>query len=374
MNGGFYNKEMNRERILNEFVTLTGFDSESYNEAEIREYLKEKLNKLGLLVSEDKAGNIYAILPGEKEQQAILFSSHMDTVSPGNGKKAIIKKIDGQEVITSDGNTVLGADDVSGIVSIIEALTVIKEKSISHPDIEVIFSVAEEPYCRGMSAFDMSKVKAKKGYVLDLTGKIGTAAYEAPTIVEIGIEITGKSAHAGFAPEDGINALSIAANALAKLPTGHIYDDTTLNFGLINGGTGVNVVPEKIKIKGEIRSLTYERIEETEERILSIFEEAAANSTGAKADIKYTEKIRGYKIDKDAEVIRDYERAIKSVGIDEATLISTFGGSDANPLNQAGIQTIVLSCAMENVHTTQEYAVVSELIKSAEVTLKLMTK
>ena len=225
-----------------------------------------------------------------------------------------------------------------------------------------------------MSAFDMSKVKAKKGYVLDLTGKIGTAAYEAPTIVEIGIEITGKSAHAGFAPEDGINALSIAANALAKLPTGHIYDDTTLNFGLINGGTGVNVVPEKIKIKGEIRSLTYERIEETEERILSIFEEAAAYSTGAKADIKYTEKIRGYKIDKDAEVIRDYERAIKSVGIDEVTLISTFGGSDANPLNQAGIQTIVLSCAMENVHTTQEYAVVSELIKSAEVTLKLMTK
>lgn len=73
MNGGFYNKDMNRERILNEFVTLTGFDSESYNEAEIREYLKEKLNKLGLLVSEDKAGNIYAILPGEKERQAILF-------------------------------------------------------------------------------------------------------------------------------------------------------------------------------------------------------------------------------------------------------------------------------------------------------------
>ena len=85
---------MNRERILNEFVTLTGFDSESYNEAEIREYLKEKLNKLGLLVSEDKAGNIYAILPGEKEQQAILFSSHMDTVSPGNGKKAIITPIE----------------------------------------------------------------------------------------------------------------------------------------------------------------------------------------------------------------------------------------------------------------------------------------
>lgn len=364
---------MNRERMVNEFITLTGFDSESYDEAKIREYLKEKLNKLGLCVDEDQTGNIYAVLPGEKERQPILFSSHMDTVSPGKGKKAIIQNIHGQDVLTSDGSTVLGADDVSGLVSILEALAVIQENKLSHPDIEILFSVAEEPYCQGLSAFDLKKVKAKKGYVLDLTGKIGTAAYEAPTIVEIEVDIIGRSAHAGFAPEEGVNALVVAAKALARLQTGHLYEDTTLNFGLISGGTGINVVPDQIAIKGEIRSLTYERITGTEKWIRDIFLQEASRQN-ARIEIRFTEKIRGYKIDQEAEVLEDYRRALEAEGIHEPTFITTFGGSDANPLNQAGIQTIVLSCAMENVHTTQEYAVVSELVKSAAVTLRLMTQ
>lgn len=257
----------NKNRILEEFLKQISFDSESFHEREISEYLKKKLTDLGLEVSEDDArenllandsnriqtaSNIYGYLKGNIEGETILFSSHLDTVSPGNGKKAIVHA-DGK--ITSDGNTVLGADDVSGLVSILEALTVIKENNLSHPDIEVLFTVAEEPYCEGSRYIDYSKLKAKSGYVLDLTGDIGRAAIAAPSIISLEIAIKGKAAHAGFNPEEGINALSIAANALTKIKTGHTSENTTVNFGTISGGSGKNIVPEDVFIKGEVRSL-----------------------------------------------------------------------------------------------------------------------
>ena len=115
---------VNKDRILEEFFRLTSFDAPSYQEAKIAKYLKEKLESLGLRVEEDDArekllkedasrkeaaSNLYAYLKGTGDP--ILFSSHMDTVNPGIGKKAVLHD-DGR--ITSAGNTVLGADDVSG--------------------------------------------------------------------------------------------------------------------------------------------------------------------------------------------------------------------------------------------------------------------
>lgn len=366
-----YNYLMKKDRLINEFIRLTTFDSESFHEEDIASYLAEKLKNLGLKVEVEQCGNIYGHLKADATADYILFSAHMDTVSPGVGKKAIVKSIDGKEIITSDGTTVLGADDVSGIVSILEALTTIREEKLAHKNIEVVFSVAEEPYCKGMSSFDFSKINAKNGYVLDLTGSIGTIALEAPTIVEIGIDITGKSAHAGFEPENGINGLSVAARALANISTGHLHEDTTLNFGVIKGGSGINVVPEHISIKGEIRSLTYSRIEEVKKLVEEVFTREA-HAVGATVEINFAEKIRGYKIDSDSRLVDDYRSALINVGIEQPKIISTFGGSDANPLNQAGIQTAVLSCAMEKVHTTEEFAIVDELVNSAGVTLELM--
>ena len=215
--------KVDRDRIQNEFFQLTAFDAESFHERKIAEYVKEKLRSLGLTVEEDDAreriakehpesnetaSNIYAYLKGTKQGEPILFASHLDTVKPGNGKKAILHE-DG--TITSDGTTVLGADDVSGLVSILEALTVIQEKHLEHPDLEILISVSEEPYCEGTRFVQYERLKAKEGYVLDLDGPVGRAANAAPSILSTKIEIEGKAAHAGFAPELGINALSIAA-------------------------------------------------------------------------------------------------------------------------------------------------------------------
>jgi tripeptide aminopeptidase len=124
----------------------------------------------------------------------------MDTVEPGSNKKAVVQD---DHTITSDGTTVLGADDVSGIVSILEAARVLKKKKIPHRSIEILFTFAEEVYIKGSGVFDYSVVKAKEAYVLDLDGPVGTAAYKAPTLVAFTAEIIGKAAHAGFARNRG---------------------------------------------------------------------------------------------------------------------------------------------------------------------------
>ena len=168
----------NRERILDEFQKLVCFDAESWHEEEIGVYLQRRMQDLGLSVSKDKAGNLYGFLPGTMSGEALLFSAHMDTVSPGNGKKAVLHE-DGR--ITSDGTTVLGADDVSGLTAILESLTVIREKKLSHPDLEILFTTGEELFGLGSAAFDFDCLRSRIAYVLDLTGPVGSAAVRAPS-------------------------------------------------------------------------------------------------------------------------------------------------------------------------------------------------
>ena len=221
---------IDRSRLLSAFEKLVAFDSESFHESAVKDHLRGALEALGLEVTEDDAasalrdrgadaGNLYGFLPGTRAGAPLLFCAHMDTVAPGRGKRAVVRE---GGTVTSDGTTVLGADDAAGIAAILEALTVIREESLPHPDLEILFSAAEEPYCRGTSVFDYTLLRSGTAYVLDLTGGIGTAAVRAPSILSLEITVTGKAAHAGCAPEDGINALSIAASALAALPTGQV--------------------------------------------------------------------------------------------------------------------------------------------------------
>ena len=371
---------INAERLLAEFQTLVSFDCESFHEGAIKEYLKAKLLSLGLTVTEDDAaaklgsgadgaGNLLGRLKGKEEGAPLLFCAHMDTVAPGRGKRAVFHP-DGR--ITSGGDTVLGADDAAGLAAILEALTVIRERDLSHPELEILFPVAEEPYCRGTSVFDFSQLRARTAYVLDLTGEIGTAAVRAPSILSVEIRVTGKAAHAGFEPEAGINALSIAARALAALPTGHVNEDTTVNFGVIGGGTGKNVVPAEVHILGEIRSLRHEAALEQADAIRRVFAREA-ESLGGAAKVEVTEEIRAYAIGEDEPAVRRYRASLASLGWGEGKFITTYGGSDNNRFAAHGIRGIVTACAMFDVHSTHEYTDIESLARSAELTLRLMT-
>lgn len=370
---------INKARMLDEFRRLSSFDSESFKERDIKNYLEEKLRSLGLEVESDSvgkiigdnpkcAGNIYGFLKGNKKGNPILFSSHMDTVSPGVGKKMVVNG----DTVTSDGTTVLGSDDITGLVSILEALEVIKEDNIAHPDIEVIFFVAEEPYCRGSSHFDFSKVKSKTAYVLDLSGEVGVAATRAPSIIYFRLEVKGRAAHAGFEPEKGISAIEVAAAAISRLKLGRIDDITTANIGIIKGGNGINIIPDNLYLEGEVRSLVHQNALGVLNSIKETFE-GVSMKFGAAVSINVEERIHAYNIDLDSDVVKRYDEALKSLNYGKAKYITTFGGSDNNVLNLHGIKGIVISNAMNDVHTTNEYFSIKEFVKSANITLKLMT-
>ena len=355
-------------RIVDEFIKLASFDSETGNEDKIGDYLFRLLLENGFEVERDSIGNIYGLLKGDPDIEPILFSSHMDTVSPGKNKKVIIHD-DGK--ITSDESTVLGADDISGLVSIIETIRVIKEDGLTHGDIEVLFSVQEESFCSGTKDFDFSKIKAKQAYVLDLSGSIGGAALSAPSILTFTETVYGKSAHSGFDPESGIHAIHLAAKAIANIKNGHIDETTTVNIGLINGGIAPNIVPDKVVITGEIRSLSHEKALEQAKLIEETFLKAVE---GTKARVTHEVKVnfKAYNTEEYSKTVKRFVRACNRVGVN-ADLQTTFGGSDNNRLTEHGIEGIVIACGMNNVHTTKEYTSVVDLTLSAEVTLALAT-
>lgn len=371
---------INKERLIHEFIHLTKFNSESFNEKEIQKYIIDELIKLGVSVKEDNSkdnykkytnsigitNNVYGYLKGDRKD-GIILASHLDTVSPGNNKHAIIDK----DKIKSDGKTVLGADDLSAVASILEVLKVIKENNLKHKDIELLFFVAEEPFAKGSRYFDYSLLKNKEAYVFDLEGSINYAAVAAPSIISFTVQIKGKAAHAGFNPEDGINSLLIFNKALNEIKLGRINDNTTVNIGLVHGGSGVNIVPEEVVLKGEIRSLDNDIARLELNKIKDIFENSAI-SLGGSITFSYEVEFGAYKVDLKENVIKRYIHALKEINDKEIHFINTFGGSDNNNLSMHGIKGIVVGNGMRNVHSKEEYIMIDDLYDTARLILNLV--
>ncbi|MFC1726010.1 M20/M25/M40 family metallo-hydrolase, partial [candidate division KSB1 bacterium] len=199
------------------------------------------LTDLGLEVEVDECGkefgsnygNIFAKFKGsDPNRPTIILSAHMDTVVPGTDIKPVIEG----DTIKSDGSTVLGSDDKSGIAIIIEVIkNIIEEKSPSG-DIEIIFSISEETGLQGAKGFDVSKLNGKLGYALDST-EPDEVYIGAPSAVTIDIKIFGLAAHAGIAPEKGINAIKVASEAIAKMKIGRHDEDLFEPAGFFVGQT-----------------------------------------------------------------------------------------------------------------------------------------
>ena len=141
-----------REELWEEFAELVSIDSPTYGERAMADVMKQKLTALGFQVDEDDsaaaiggtAGNIYAYLKGtDSRRRGILLSSHLDTVSPALGKRAVLHS-DGR--ITSAGDTVLGADDASGLVEILSGIRQALSSGEPYGDIEVPVGKTETLY------------------------------------------------------------------------------------------------------------------------------------------------------------------------------------------------------------------------------------
>ncbi len=356
---------------------LTSIDSLSFHEREMADRLKAELEALGIHAEEDdaaeklhgNAGNLYAFVKGTLPGPPILLSAHMDTVVPGTGKKAVWDKEAG--IIRSDGTTVLGADDASGILEILEALRIMGEKDyLPHRDLEILFTVGEEAFGYGANAFDCSRIQAREAYVLDVNGPVGTAVYKAPTILSFEARILGRAAHAGFEPEAGIHAIQIMSRAVASLKLGHLDEETTCNIGTVQGGKAVNIVPAEASCRGEIRSYRHEKALETLEEVRRAFQ-AEADAAGAGFEFSPVVHLKAFETDSKENVFEDFRAACDMISVDPEFRAS-FGGSDQNVYAQYKIPGLVLSCGMENIHTTEEYIRIEDIRRAIMLILGLV--
>lgn len=374
---------INQERIKNLLLEFVQIDSHSRKEREIAERIKKYCEEMGAQVEIDDAGekvggnsgNVIARFPGTiTSAEPIMMSAHMDTVVPGEGVKPIVEG----DIIRTDGTTVLGGDDKSGCVVILEVIKSLQEQNIPHTPIEAIFSICEEVGLLGAKNVDVTKIKAKYGIVFD-SDDPGFLFTKGPSANHMEYRIHGLESHAGVAPEEGISAIKIAAEAISVMKLGRIDEETTANIGQIEGGMATNITPNLVVLKGEARSHSEEKLEAQTAHMTKCFEDAAA---------KYEVTVAGKttKASVEAQVVREYSsmdvpdashvvqlvlKAAQRMGLDVKTMASG-GGCDANVFNRKGIECANLGTGMRAIHTVKEWLDVKDMYASAEMTLEIM--
>ena len=370
---------INKKRLVNTFKDLVKIDSISRDEKKVANYIIKKLKKLKLKYKIDNSnkktgsntGNIIVYKNYNSKQDVYLLSSHMDTVVPGINIKPIIKK----KYITSAGNTILGADDKSGLAIIIELLETLVEKKIPHLNIEVAITTCEEIGLLGAKFLDYKLLKSKSGIVLDSTSP-DRLVIKGPSSDYFSIEVNGIEAHSGINPEKGISSIKVAAEIINKINIGRLSKGTTLNIGKIDGGSAINIVPGKTTILSEIRSHDESKIKKILDKIkkdiLKI--EHKYKKTNKKFSIKF-KKNRIYdsiNISKNEQVVKRILKASKKINY-LTTPVETGGGADANFFVKNGIKTVNLGTGMREFHTINEKLILDEFFTSAEIVYNFFT-
>ncbi|KAF6658835.1 tripeptidase T [Paenibacillus polymyxa] len=369
--------EIVKDRIVQEFMELVQVDSETKHEQEISRVLKEKFNALGLEVVEDDSrertghgsGNLIVTWKAEGVEQApkIFFTCHMDTVTPGKGIKPQLGE-DGW--IRSDGSTILGSDDKAGIAALFEAIRVVREQNIPHGQIQFVITAGEESGLMGARAMKPEVLDSDFGYALDSNGEVGSICIAAPTQARIEMRITGKSAHAGVNPEDGISAIQVASKAISKMKLGRIDKETTANIGSFEGGGATNVVCDFVLIRAEARSIVQEKVNHQIQHMREALE-TTTREFGAQGEFRSEVIYPAFSFTEHDEVVQVAQRAIQGLGLATSTFHSG-GGSDANVFNGLGIPTVNLAVGYQNIHTTEEKIKADDLVKVAEVVVALI--
>ncbi|MBL7201907.1 MAG: M20/M25/M40 family metallo-hydrolase [Anaerolineae bacterium] len=353
---------INQERLVRTFLELVYIDSPSGQEARISTELSDRLRALDLEVSVDEIGNVLGRWEGVG--QPLLLSAHVDTVSPGIGIKPVVA--DG--IIRSDGTTILGADDKSGVAVILEVLAVLHEGG-QRPAVEVALSVGEEVGLLGAKSMDAGWFRARQALALDSGGPLSQITCAAPTSDKFSATIYGRAAHAGSNPEEGINAIWVASQAISQMLLGRIDEETTANIGVIRGGHAVNVVPDRVEIRGEARSHSSSKLDAQIGAMRAALENATTAHKGARLELEIERTYHAYRLAENAPIIQRVARVLDALGEEPPSLRKGGGGSDANILNGRGIEAVPISTGMQAVHTNEECIAIADMARCARFVL-----
>ncbi len=369
------------DRLKALLLELIRIDSLSRKERGIALRLKQELESLGAEVRIDGAGeevggnvgNLIARIRGTvPEAPSLLLSAHMDTVAPGEGIRPVVEG----DLIRSDGTTVLGGDDKSGLAIICEVARSLREQAIPRGDLEIVLTICEEVGLLGAKHLDASQLRARRGVVLDSEDP-GYLCTRAPACDRMEFRVHGVEAHAGVCPERGISAVQIAARAIARMRLGRIDEETTANVGLIEGGLATNIVPGLVLIRAEARSHDEAKLQAQTGHMRRRFEEALGDVQieldgvlrNGQVEVEIRRDYPGMAVADSSTIVRLVAEAAASLGYQVATK-ATGGGCDANILNGKGIETVNLGTGMQAIHTLRESVNLQHLYKAAAIVLE----
>ncbi len=364
--------------------------------------LAEELKGLGVQdVSISEFGIVMGTLPGHvPTAPPIAWLAHMDTspessarnvkpqvlrnyngqdiVLPGDTSKVIkvaetpgLEQLKGKTLITTDGTTLLGADDKAGIACIMGAVEhLAKNPALKHGPIRIVFTVDEE-VGRGTDKVDIKKINARCAYTLDgeAAGGIENETFSADQAT---VTITGVNIHPGFAKGRMVNAIRLAGQFLTRMPWHRLAPEMTekrehfLHPYIIEGG-----VPET-KIRILLRSFITSDLADEAELLRTIARTLEAEHPRAKITVDIKKQYRNMieHLEKEPRAVKLAAEAYRRIGV-EPLYQSIRGGTDGSRLSEMGLPTPNLSCGMHNFHSPLEFACLEQMETAVKALVEL---
>ncbi|MBL8887348.1 MAG: M20/M25/M40 family metallo-hydrolase [Phycisphaerales bacterium] len=334
-----------------------------------------------------QTGNLFVQLPGTVEGPRLVFATHLDVVPLVAGAKP---KKSGKKIV-SDGKTALGGDNRTGCAVLVTLAETLLKHDLPHPPITLCFTVREESGLQGARFMDKKFLEgASMCFNVDskipadlITGAVGAERFD--------VEIFGKAAHAGVAPEKGISSTLVASIAIAEARKGGWFGKVvkgkergTSNPGIFGGkndkaaGNATNVVTDYVYVRGETRSPNMKFATKITQAYKAAFLAAGKqvkDSSGEAAKVKFESRSEypSFNIPDNSPAVKHAKKAAISMGLKPKTFFSN-GGLDANWFAKYGLPTVTIGAGQYDIHTVKEYVYLPEFFDGCRLAVALATQ
>jgi tripeptide aminopeptidase len=396
------------ERFLDyvKYDTQSDEESTSFPSSEKQKILSQDLandlKKLGLKDAHmDEWGYVMATIPSNsnKEVEPVAFIAHVDTSPAVTGKdvKPIIQKnykggdiklpnggwvikesenpdlknMKGFDIITTDGTTLLGADNKAGVAEIMDAVNYfVSHPKVKHGPIKICFTPDEE-VGRGTEKIDLKKLGAKYAYTVDGSSR-GEVEIETFSADSVNISFIGKNIHPGYAKGIMVNSMKIAAEFIDSLPKDKLSPETTEGREGYVHPVSINGNEEKTTIKFIIRDFDTLNLKKYEKLLKSLAEETVAKYSDAKLDFEIIEQYRNMKevLDDHPKVYEYAFEAMKNLDIKPITH-PIRGGTDGSRLSFMGLPTPNIFAGEHSFHSQLEWVAVQDMEMAVKVIVEI---
>ena len=366
--------------------------------------LANELRALGLTdVSRDEHGLVFATLPANSKKTnvpVIGFVAHVDTSPEASGtdvkpivhrawrgddirlpddpiavlrvaEQPALKAQAGNDIVTSSGATLLGADDKAGVAEIMAAVEhLVKHPEIPHGAIRVGFTPDEE-VGGGTTHFDIPRFGAKYAYTLDgeARGTMDTETFSADAMI---VTFQGFNTHPGFAKDRMINSIKIAADFIGRLPKGELSPETTEGRDGFVHPYVLNASVDRTAVRFIIRDFSIDGLKKKEALLERLARETIAGWPGASVTFQVEESYRNLKdvLQQHPHIIEHAREAYRRAGLDLRET-SIRGGTDGSRLTAMGLPTPNIFAGGHNFHSRLEWVSVQDMEKAVEVIVQL---